>query len=159
MPTDRLSIERDWQVAGICATGSHNLVGADVMVPDSHVLDMARMAAGSSGIAIAVNLFATLLGAARGALDVVAEVLERRRPPGPGYGSLAEFPGAQQYFAESAHRVTPPNTACFGSPRRSPDCGLVSHLPQPTTRACGWTCSPPRENAVTPSTICSTCTA
>jgi alkylation response protein AidB-like acyl-CoA dehydrogenase len=105
VPANRLSIERDWQVAGLCGTGSHTLVGADVAVPDSHVVDLARMAGGSPGIAIAVNLFATLLGAARGALDVVAAVMGQRRPPGPGYSSLAEFPGAQQYFAESAHRV------------------------------------------------------
>lgn len=105
VPTERLSVDRDWHVSGLCGTGSHSLVGDDVLVPDSHVLDMSRLAGGPPNVAIALGLFAPLLGAAWGALDVVAAALGQRPPPGPGYDGLVEFPGAQQYFAEATHHI------------------------------------------------------
>jgi alkylation response protein AidB-like acyl-CoA dehydrogenase len=78
-----LTIDRDWHMAWLCGTGSHTLVGADVWVPDSHGLGMAVMTGGPPNVAIALGLFAPLLGAARGAVDAVAAVIGQRSGPGP----------------------------------------------------------------------------
>jgi alkylation response protein AidB-like acyl-CoA dehydrogenase len=105
VPTDRLTVDRDWHVAGLSGTGSHTLVGEDVPVPDSHVLDIARMSGANSDVAIALGLFATLLGAARGASDVVAAAIGGRPSPSAAYPGLAHVPGAQQSFAEATHLI------------------------------------------------------
>lgn len=105
VPTDRLSIDRDWHVAGLAGTGSHTLVGENVEVPDSHVLDISRMSGAGSDVATALGLFATLLGAARGGCDVVAAAIEGRPSPSAAYPGLAHVPGAQQSFAEAVHLI------------------------------------------------------
>ncbi|MGW5580368.1 acyl-CoA dehydrogenase family protein [Micromonospora chokoriensis] len=105
VPTTQLTVSRDWYMSGLIGTGSHSLVGEDIWVPNSHVVDMSRMARSAMNIAIAVGLFAPLLGAARGALELVANVLDERPAPGAIYSNLAEYPGAQRYFAEATHRI------------------------------------------------------
>ncbi|MFD6161463.1 acyl-CoA dehydrogenase family protein [Nocardia sp. NPDC060256] len=103
--TRDLVVERDWHMAGLAGTGSHTLVGHDVWIPDSHELDLPRIAAALSNIAIAVGLFAPLWGAARGALDVVAAVLAARPSPNPAHATLADSPGARRNFAVAAHKI------------------------------------------------------
>ncbi|MEV6621756.1 acyl-CoA dehydrogenase family protein [Amycolatopsis sp. NPDC051106] len=104
--TRELVVDRDdWQVAGLGGTGSHTLVGDDVWIPDSHVLDLARINDASSNLPIAVGLFAPLWGAARGALDVVAAVLAERPSPNPAHATLADSPGARRNFAVAAYKI------------------------------------------------------
>jgi alkylation response protein AidB-like acyl-CoA dehydrogenase len=98
-PTRDLIVDRDWHVAGLSGTGSHTLVGDDVWIPDSHVLDLARIGAAVSNIAIAV------WGAARGALDLVAPVLAERSSPNPAHTTLADSPGARRNFATATHKI------------------------------------------------------
>ncbi|MFI5842505.1 acyl-CoA dehydrogenase family protein [Catenuloplanes sp. NPDC051500] len=106
VPATDLTVDRDWHVAGLSGSGSHTLVGNDVLVPDSHVLDITRMTTGGNpDIAIAAGLFATLLGATRGALDVVAAAIGNRPSPSAAYPDLPHVPGAQQSFAEATHRI------------------------------------------------------
>jgi alkylation response protein AidB-like acyl-CoA dehydrogenase len=104
-PTRDLVVDRDWHMAGLAGTGSHTLVGDDVWIPDSHVLDLSRINAALSNIAIAVVLFAPLWGAARGALDLVATVLAKRSSPNPAHATLADSPGARRNFATAAHKI------------------------------------------------------
>jgi len=105
VPTAGLTVDRDWNMAGLAGTGSHTLVAEDLFVPDSHVLDTSRAPGGIANLATALSLFAPLLGAARGAVDVMAAVLDDRIPPSTGYRSLTESPGARQWFAEATHLV------------------------------------------------------
>ncbi|MGW0889561.1 acyl-CoA dehydrogenase family protein [Saccharopolyspora gloriosae] len=103
--TRDLTVERDWNMAGLGGTGSHTLVGEDVWIPDSHLLDLARIGASLSNLAIAVGLFAPLWGAARGALDVVTEVVAKRTSPNPGHATMADSPGARRNLAVAAHGI------------------------------------------------------
>ncbi|WP_404198492.1 acyl-CoA dehydrogenase family protein [Streptomyces tauricus] len=103
--TRDLTIDRDWHMAGLGGTGSHTLIGNDVWVPDSHRLDLPRIAAALSNIAIAVGLFAPLWGAARGTLDIVVDVLAKRTSPNPAHPTLADSPGARRNLAVAAHKI------------------------------------------------------
>ncbi|WP_128374435.1 hypothetical protein [Streptomyces cavernae] len=116
--TRDLTIDRDWHMAGLCGTGSHTLVGSDVWIPDSHLLDLPRIAAAASNIAIAVGLFAPLWGAARGALDIVVNVLAKRTSPNPAHPTLADSPGARRNLAVAAHKIDT-GTGVQGASERS----------------------------------------
>jgi alkylation response protein AidB-like acyl-CoA dehydrogenase len=56
-------------------------------------------------LAAGAMLSASLVGAARGALDVVGSVLHERKPPMTQYDSLAASPGARHWFAEATHLI------------------------------------------------------
>jgi alkylation response protein AidB-like acyl-CoA dehydrogenase len=114
VPTADLDIDRTWDTAGMCGTGSHTLVAEDVFVPRSRVLTLptgpdgapdlfpGRPAQPLSG---AVTLLASLVGAARGALDVVGSTFHVRKPPMTQYDSLAASPGARHWFADATHLI------------------------------------------------------
>jgi alkylation response protein AidB-like acyl-CoA dehydrogenase len=114
VPTSDLDIDRTWDTAGMCGTGSHTLVAEDVFVPRSRVLTLptgpdgapdlfpGRPAQPLSG---AVTLLASLVGAARGALDVVGSTFHVRKPPMTQYDSLAASPGARHWFADATHLI------------------------------------------------------
>jgi alkylation response protein AidB-like acyl-CoA dehydrogenase len=113
-PTSDLDIEHTWNTAGMRATGSHTLVADDVFVPQAHVLSVPTGPNGApdlfSGrpagpLAGGVTLLAALVGAARGALDVVGSTLHERKPPMTQYDNLAASPGARHWFAEATHLI------------------------------------------------------
>lgn len=103
--TADLSIERTWETAGLSGTGSHTLVADDLFVPNAQVLDTSRTPGGTANLAIALGLAAPLVGAARGALDVMTPVMGERRPPGTRESRLADVAGARQWLAEATHLV------------------------------------------------------
>lgn len=109
----RLTVERTWDVAGMCGTGSHTLIADDVVVPADRVL---RLPVGPDGrpelttrpeaqLTNALCLIGPVLGAARGALDVVTGAFGTRRPPSGGYARLADSPGARQLLAEAVQTL------------------------------------------------------
>jgi alkylation response protein AidB-like acyl-CoA dehydrogenase len=113
-PTSDLDIERTWDTAGMRATGSHTLVADDVFVPRAHVLTAPTGPNGAPDLFLGrparllgngVTLLAALVGAARGALEVVESVLHKRKPPMTQYDNLAASPGARQWFAEATHLI------------------------------------------------------
>jgi alkylation response protein AidB-like acyl-CoA dehydrogenase len=113
-PTSDLDIERTWDTAGMRATGSHTLVADDVFVPQAHVLTAPTGPNGAPDVfagrpagplAGVVTLLAALVGAARGALEVVGSVLHERKPPMTQYDSLAASPGARHWFAQATHLI------------------------------------------------------
>ncbi|WP_063129786.1 acyl-CoA dehydrogenase family protein [Nocardia fusca] len=113
-PTSDLDIERTWDTAGMRGTGSHTLVADDVFVPRARVLSVPTGPNGApdlfSGrpagqLGGGVTLLASLVGAARGALDVVGSTLHERKPPMTQYDSLAASPGARHWFAQATHLI------------------------------------------------------
>ena len=113
-PTSDLDIERTWDTAGMRGTGSHTLVADDVFVPQARVLSLPTGPNGApdlfSGrparpLGGGVTMLASLVGAARGALDVVGSTLHERKPPMTQYDSLAASPGARHWFAEATHLI------------------------------------------------------
>ncbi|MFJ8937576.1 acyl-CoA dehydrogenase family protein [Streptomyces sp. NPDC102365] len=119
-----LTIDRDWHMAGLGGTGSHTLVGDDVWIPDSHRLDLPRIAAAPSNIPIAVGLFAPLWGAARGALDIVVDVLAQRTSPNRAHPTPADSPGTRTNLAVAAHKID-------SAERRMPGIAAVVDATQP----------------------------
>jgi alkylation response protein AidB-like acyl-CoA dehydrogenase len=114
VPTSDLDIERTWDTAGMRGTGSHTLVAEDVFVPRARVLTIPTGPDGAPDLfpgrpaqplGGAVTLLAALVGAARGALDVVASQLHVRKPPMTEYENLAASPGARHWFAHATHLI------------------------------------------------------
>lgn len=113
-PASDLEVDRTWQTAGMRGTASHTLVADEVFVPQPHVLPVPTgpngapdLFAGRSARPLGggVTLLASLVGAARGALDAVGALLHERRPPISQHDSLAASPGARQWFAEATHLI------------------------------------------------------
>jgi alkylation response protein AidB-like acyl-CoA dehydrogenase len=110
VPIGLVNIEHTWDTAGLRGTGSHTLLAQEVFVPTSHIVRL-----GPEGFDLAqrpmltlantATLLAPVLGAARGAHDVVASVLETRRPPGSSLPTLSSSVGARQWFGEATRLV------------------------------------------------------
>jgi alkylation response protein AidB-like acyl-CoA dehydrogenase len=114
VPVAELGIDRTWRVAGLQGTGSHTLVADDVFVPGSRVVTMPTGSDGKpdfsarpAGPLIAsLLLLAPLLGAARGARDVVETMLAGDRAPFmTSYQRVVESPAARHWFAEADHLI------------------------------------------------------
>lgn len=137
--TRDLVVDRDWHMAGLAGTGSHTLVGDDVWIPDSHVLDLARIGGALSNIAIAVGLFAPLWGAARGTLDLVATVLAKRSSPIPPTPHWPTRPAPGGTSPRPHTRSIPPSGACSASPPPSTPHRPAGRSRPMSARGCAWT--------------------
>lgn len=104
VPTSSLRIDRTWDMAGLRGTGSHTLVAEDVFVPASHVVrpDLSDSQAMGRFLAVEVTTVAPLIGMAQAALDMVASILDERRPPMSAYANLTQSPAARQMFADAS---------------------------------------------------------
>jgi alkylation response protein AidB-like acyl-CoA dehydrogenase len=104
IPLTDLRIERTWDMAGMRGTGSHSLVAENVLVPDEHIFRVPftlafRLFAG-------LTVLAPVVGATRGALDVINEMFASdRKPYMSAYTRMGESAGARLWLAE-ATRLT-----------------------------------------------------
>ncbi|MGW2697508.1 acyl-CoA dehydrogenase family protein [Streptomyces sp. NPDC001296] len=112
-PTD-LRIEHTWKVAGLLGTGTHAMVAEDLFVPDRFVQFAPLKADGEAEspvpatVLIKGNLhsLSSLVGGARGALDVVREKLEEHKPLAfSTYSRAIDSLSVQQEFAEATHLI------------------------------------------------------
>ncbi|MEU4898292.1 acyl-CoA dehydrogenase family protein [Streptomyces sp. NPDC044780] len=112
-PTD-LRIERTWNVAGLLGTGTHAMVAEDVFVPDRFMQFAPLKEDGEpdspvpATVLIKGNLhsLSSLVGAARGALDVVRDKLEEHKPLAfSTYSRAIDSLSVQQEFAEATHLI------------------------------------------------------
>ncbi|MFI7314687.1 acyl-CoA dehydrogenase family protein [Streptomyces hygroscopicus] len=112
-PTD-LRIERTWNVAGLLGTGTHAMVAEDVFVPDRFMQFAPLKENGEpdspvpATVLIKGNLhsLSSLVGAARGALDVVRDKLEEHKPLAfSTYSRAIDSLSVQQEFAEATHLI------------------------------------------------------
>jgi alkylation response protein AidB-like acyl-CoA dehydrogenase len=105
IPVADLRIERTWQMAGMRATGSHSLVAQSVVVPSDQVVAGSLPAFGPR-LLFGITVLAPVVGAARGALEVITEMFASdRKPFMTAYTRMGESPGARQWLAEATHLV------------------------------------------------------
>ncbi|MFJ5102080.1 acyl-CoA dehydrogenase family protein [Streptomyces sp. NPDC088554] len=113
-PPTGLRIEHTWKVAGLLGTGTHAMVAEDLTVPDRFVQFAPLRADGEAGSPIAptvlikgnLHSLSSLVGAARGALDVVRAKLEEHKPLAfSTYSRAIDSMAVQQEFAEATHLI------------------------------------------------------
>ena len=105
---DDLRIERTWHVAGLQGTGSHTVVATDLEVPMADIVRIPLDANGAPDIGDRPYAFLTnplvllgpMVGAVRGAIDLIAERLPVKSLP-RSRQSLAETPEARLVFAQA----------------------------------------------------------
>ncbi|KOV95520.1 hypothetical protein ADK65_29655 [Streptomyces sp. NRRL B-1140] len=114
VPLRDIVIEQTWQVAGLTGTGTHAMVVDDLFVPDHFILYAEQDPDGRWEKAVSptelvqgnTHSLASLVGAARGALDVVREQLAKRKPLSyTTYAHAVDSPAIQLWFAQAAHLV------------------------------------------------------
>ncbi|MCA2213352.1 acyl-CoA dehydrogenase family protein [Jidongwangia harbinensis] len=105
VPMGNLTIEPTWQMAGMRGTGSHTLVAENVLVRADRIapLDMRNS---SDRLLFGITVLGPVVGAARGALDVIGAMFASDRAPFmTAYTRMGESPGARQWLAEATHLV------------------------------------------------------
>ncbi|MFG1609930.1 acyl-CoA dehydrogenase family protein [Actinoplanes sp. NPDC049265] len=108
VPLADLAVERTWKAAGLAGTSSHTVVAEDVFVPERFV------SFPDAGRAIAPELFFTgglaalapMIGATRGAQDLVAAAIAGGRAPYmTTYARIADSPLGRYWFTEAKRRT------------------------------------------------------
>ncbi|MEU6610742.1 acyl-CoA dehydrogenase family protein [Streptomyces shenzhenensis] len=109
VPAADLSVDRTWRAAGLAGTSSHTLVAEDVVVPE-HLVTFPD---GAGPLTPPQTVFmgglaalAPMIGATRGALDVVAEAVAGKRAPyATTYARVADSPLGRYWFTEALRRT------------------------------------------------------
>jgi alkylation response protein AidB-like acyl-CoA dehydrogenase len=100
-----LAVDRTWHMAGMRGTGSHTLVAGDILVPARRVAAAEQFTIGDL-LLYAITVLGPVVGAARGALDVINSMFASdRKPYMTGYSRMGESSGARHWLAEAAHLV------------------------------------------------------
>ncbi|WP_416974886.1 acyl-CoA dehydrogenase family protein [Streptomyces sp. 4F14] len=118
LPMSDVTVERTWHMSGMNGTGTHAIVLDDVFVPEhrtrqflvSEVLASDEDERPSYFVRASLTTLAALVGAARGARDVVREKFskdpaETDRPTDFRGDAAMESPGIRLWFAEAAHLI------------------------------------------------------
>jgi 3-hydroxy-9,10-secoandrosta-1,3,5(10)-triene-9,17-dione monooxygenase len=144
---EQYAIEDTWNVVGMAATGSNDVVVKDALVPEHRLLDLMSTRAGASpgGQAhphylFSLPLFAvfahclvgTALGAAQGALDQVVESLSGK--VSVANVKLAEQPTVQARIAEATAEIEAARALLQADRARINDGGRLRLLPDDETR-------------------------
>lgn len=111
VPVSDLAVERTWRAAGLAGTSSHTLVAEDVFVPDGFVsypdaAGPARSIPPESMFAGGLSALAPMIGATRGARDLVADAIAGGRAPYmTTYARVADSPLGRYWFTEALQRT------------------------------------------------------
>jgi len=111
VPRSDYSVERTWLAAGLCGSGSHDVVLTDVFVPDDHVTDIYTWLSVDTPLfrlpvfsRLAFNKVGVATGVARAALDAF-RTLATGKTPFREKTLLRERPQAQMALAEAEARL------------------------------------------------------
>ncbi len=144
---EQYEIEDTWNVVGLAATGSNDVVVRDAVVPEHRLLDVMTTRDGRSPGAQAhphylfsLPLFAVFahclvgaaLGAAEGALDQITASLKGRTSV--ANVKLAEQPTVQTRVAEAAAEIAAARALLQVDRAQINDMGRLRHLPDDETR-------------------------
>ncbi|WP_033346222.1 acyl-CoA dehydrogenase family protein [Catenuloplanes japonicus] len=103
IPMADLTVDRDWDVAGMRGTGSHTVVAEGVLVDADFVTPLKAPPTAASRRLFGVAHLAPVVGATFAALDLtVAMFASSRKPFMTSYASMGESPGARHWLAEAA---------------------------------------------------------
>jgi alkylation response protein AidB-like acyl-CoA dehydrogenase len=106
IPTADLRVERTWDMAGMRGTGSHSLVAESVLVPKELIYQAPLPGPLSTRLFFGLTVLAPVVGATRGALDVIEGLFASdRKPFMTSYTRMGESPGARQWLAEATRLV------------------------------------------------------
>ncbi|MDH6622735.1 alkylation response protein AidB-like acyl-CoA dehydrogenase [Streptomyces sp. LBL] len=109
VPASDLSVDRTWRAAGLAGTSSHTLVAEDVFVPESLVTfpdGAGPMVPPEAVFMGGLAALAPMIGATRGALDVVeAAIAGKRAPYATTYARVADSPLGRYWFTEALQRT------------------------------------------------------
>nr|WP_221383200.1 acyl-CoA dehydrogenase family protein [Actinoplanes polyasparticus] len=108
VPLSDLSVDRTWRAAGLGGTSSHTLVAEDVFVPDDFVTlpEAFRPIPPEAMFAGGLTALAPMIGATRGALDLVADAVAGGRAPYmTTYARVADSPLGRYWFTEARQRT------------------------------------------------------
>ncbi|MCO5970678.1 acyl-CoA dehydrogenase family protein [Actinoallomurus soli] len=101
IPMADLTVERTWHSAGMRGTGSNTVVAHDLPVPAEWV-SPAGPPASATLVFYGITVLAPVVGAARGALDVVhALFASDRKPFMTAYARMGDSPAARHWLAEA----------------------------------------------------------
>lgn len=112
VPMSELRIERTWHSAGLAGSGTHTVVAEDVFVPERRATAFSLTdlvgedERDSMLIQGSVQSLAAIVGAARGAVEVTRQALDKKRPiTYVNYAAAADAPSVQMWFAEATHLI------------------------------------------------------
>lgn len=120
LPRRSYSVLDTWHVAGLCATGSHDVEATEVFVPDHQITYTRRGRPRHDGplfryplmARLAYNKVGVCLGVARGAIDAFVELANTKTPRFES-SPLRERPRAQRAVAEAEAAVRGARSFCF----------------------------------------------
>src|SRR3954453_2735333 len=111
VPRSAYTVERTWDAAGLCGSGSHDVVLSDVFVPDDYVTDIYTRLSVDTPLfrlpvfsRLAFNKVGVATGVARAALDAF-RALAVEKTPFRERALLCERPQAQMAIAEAEARL------------------------------------------------------
>jgi alkylation response protein AidB-like acyl-CoA dehydrogenase len=131
VPVADLTVERTWHMAGMRGTGSQSLVAEDVLVPAERVVPVgpstgADPFSAEDRLLYAMTVLGPVVGAARGALDVVnAMFASDRKPFMSTYARMGESAGARHWLAEATYLVKRAENTMLAVARAADAAGLV----------------------------------
>jgi 3-hydroxy-9,10-secoandrosta-1,3,5(10)-triene-9,17-dione monooxygenase len=144
---EQYEVEDTWNVVGLAATGSNDVVVRDVLVPEHRLLDVMSTREGATPGAqanphyiFALPLFAAFshsligpaLGAAQGALDLIADNVRDKTTV--ANVKLAAQPTIQSRVAEAAAEIEAARALLQADRARINDMGRLRLLPDDETR-------------------------
>jgi alkylation response protein AidB-like acyl-CoA dehydrogenase len=101
IPMADLTVERTWLSAGMRGTGSQTVVAQNLLIPAEWVAS-AGPPTPSAKVFYGLTVLAPVVGAARGALDVVhALFASDRKPFMTAYARMGDSPAARHWLAEA----------------------------------------------------------
>jgi alkylation response protein AidB-like acyl-CoA dehydrogenase len=105
VPLGELTIDRTWDMAGMRGTGSHTVVAENVLVPADRLAPL-DLRGSPDRLLFGITVLGPVVGAARGALDVIGRMFASDRAPFmTAYTRMGESPGARHWLAEATRLV------------------------------------------------------
>jgi alkylation response protein AidB-like acyl-CoA dehydrogenase len=111
VPRSSYTVERTWDAAGLCGSGSHDVVVSDVFVPDDYATDIYTRLRVHTPLfrlpvfsRLAFNKVGVATGVARAAIDAFHDLATEKKPFMSGT-MLRERPQAQLALAEAEARL------------------------------------------------------
>ncbi|MDQ4045159.1 MAG: acyl-CoA/acyl-ACP dehydrogenase [Chloroflexota bacterium] len=112
MDADGVEIDETWDNMSMSATGSHDLVLTDVVVPDSHRLPVSGKPSNSPWSILTTPVY---LGVGVAARDFTIAFAKTRKPAAMGGETIATLPNVQQRVADIELKLLAARSTLYGA--------------------------------------------